>query len=240
MACVCKACLQHLRTLGIRNTPQSKSAIHKAYRAAAKLWHPDRFENNPRKRLEAEERFKHIHAAYEALSEHFDNPAREAREVEFVAPIRTDPAPTISFGDAPGCFAASQFPVRVREAIAGARVENSDPPVGFIDLSAGSLRSPQFILLTKHRMYVRDATGILSVIWYADLGEIRLINLKREKQPGAWQRIRETIAGKAERYSLEINRLNGTRFRVLTDRPDDRVKKVVYNFLRQMKSNSQA
>ena len=239
MACVCRACLQHSRSLGIANTPASKSAIHKAYRAAAKLWHPDRFEGNQRKRLEAEERFKRINAAYLALCEHFDNPIKRQRDREFVTPARTDPTPTISFGNAPDCFAAPRFPVRIREAIEGTRVENSDPLVGFIDLSAGSVRCSQFILLTKHRMYVRDASEILSVIWYADLGEVNLVDLEAKKKPGAWQRIAETIAGKAQRYSLQINRLDGSRFRVLTDRPDDRVKKVVYNFLRQMKSNSQ-
>ena len=89
-------------------------------------------------------------------------------------------------------------------------------------------------------MFIRDASETLSVIWYSDLGDIKLIDLQVRKRPGTWQRIAETIAGKAQRYSLEIDRLNGTRFRVLTDRPDDRVKKVVYNFLRQMKSNSQS
>jgi hypothetical protein len=240
MACACRSCLQHSRTLGIAQPPKSKSAIHKAYRAAAKLWHPDRFENNQKKRLEAEERFKRIHAAYDALCEHFDNPIRRAREVEFVTPIRTDPTPTLSFGDAPDCYAAPHFPARIREAIEATRVEPSDPPVGFIDFSVRSLRSSHFILLTKHRMYIRDASGILSVVWYSDLGEIELIDLQAEKKPGSWQRIAETIAGKSQRYSLRINRLNGTEFRVLTDRPDDRVKKVVYNFLRQMKSNSQS
>ena len=240
MACACRACLQHSKTLGIAQAPNSKSAIHKAYRAAAKLWHPDRFENNQRKRLEAEERFKRIRAAYEALCEHFDNPIRRAREAEFVTPVRTDPTPTISFGDAPDCYAWPHFPARIREAVEAARVENSDPPVGYIDLSAGSRRSSQFILLTKHRMYIRDAAGILSVVWYADLGEIKLIDPQAGRGQGTWQRIAETLAGKTQRYSLEIKRLNGTRFRMLDDRPDDRVKKVVYNFLRQMKSNSQS
>ncbi len=88
-------------------------------------------------------------------------------------------------------------------------------------------------------MYVRDASGILSVIWYVDLGSIRLVDRKDQKQ-GAWQRIAEKIAGKTQRYSLQIDRLDLSRFYTLTDRPDDRVKKVVYNFLRQMKSNSQS
>jgi hypothetical protein len=240
MACVCRSCVQHSRTLGVEQTLTSKAAIHKAYRAAAKLWHPDRFENNQRQRTEAEERFKRIHAAYEALCEHFENPTRKPREVEYVTPVRMDPTPTISFGGTPDCFTGPIFPARIREAIAAARVETSDPPVGLIDLSAGSRRCSEFILLTKHRMYIREATGILSVIWYSDLGDIVLLDLKGKASAGAWQRIAETIAGKAQRYSLRIKRLNGIVFRELADQPDDRVKKVVYNFLRQMKSNSQS
>jgi hypothetical protein len=240
MACVCRACVQHSKMLGIAHTPTSKSAIHKAYRAAAKLWHPDRFEGNHHKRLEAEERFKRIHAAYQALCEHFENPSRRAREVEFVTPIQANPRPTILFGDATDCFAAPNFPDYVRKAVEAAHLDSTEIPVGFIDLSGGKGQAPRYILLGNHKMYIRDASGILSVIWYADLGEINLIDLQSEKKPGAWQRIAETIAGKAQRYSLHINRLDGSRFRVLTDHPDDRVKKVVYNFLRQMKSNSQS
>ena len=239
MACRCRVCLEHFRILGIAAAPTSKSGLHKAYRAAAKRWHPDRFENNQRERLEAEERFKRVNVAYVALCKHFDSPEVEPCEAEFVTPIRHHPAPVISFGDAPDCYVVPHFPSHVREAVATARVESSDPVVAFIDLSTGSVRSSEFILLTKHRMLVRSASEILSVIWYADLGSIRLVDRKGEKQ-GAWQRIAEKIAGKTQRYSLQIDRLDLSRFQTLTDRPDDRVKKVVYNFLRQMKSNWQS
>jgi DnaJ domain len=239
MACGCRTCLEHFRVLGVTAPPTSKSVLHKAYRAAAKRWHPDRFESYQSERLEAEERFKRIHAAYVALCEHFEDPEMAPRETEFVTPVRNHPTPIISFGEAPDCFVAPHFPARIREAIVEARVENSDPVVGFIDLSPRSVRCSQFILLTKHRMFIRDASETLSVIWYSDLGDIKLVDLRKENA-GAWQRIAETIAGKAQRYSLHIKRLSGNLFRELTDRPDDRVKKVVYNFLRQMKSNSQS
>jgi hypothetical protein len=239
MACGCRVCLEHFRILGIAAPPTSKSGLHKAYRAAAKRWHPDRFENSNRERLEAEERFKRINAAYVALCEHFENPEMEPRESEFVTPVRFHPTPVISFGDAPDCFVAPHFPARVREAIEAARVEKSDPLVGFIDLSATSPRISQFILLTKHRMFVRDDSEILSVIWYSDLGSVRLVDRKSGKQ-GAWQKIAEKLAGNTQRYSLQIDRLDLSRFQTLFERPDDRVKKVVYNFLRQMKSNWQS
>jgi hypothetical protein len=240
MACVCETCLRHSKTLGVAQTPTSKSAIHKAYRSVAKLWHPDRFENNKQKRLEAEERFKQIHVAYQEMSEHFENPAKLPRDIEFVTPIRPQPRPTVFFGDAPGCFVAPHFPAHIQQMILASRLENSETAVGFIDMSAGGSRIARYILLTNHRMYIHDATGILSVVWYADLGEIKLIEIQAKKKPGAWQKIAERIAGKQQRYSVQINRLNGTRFHTLADQPDDSIKKVVYNFLRQMKSNSQA
>jgi hypothetical protein len=239
MACVCKSCLEHSRTLGIVQAPKSRHALHKAYRAAAKLWHPDRFENNHRKRLEAEERFKRINAAYLALCEHFENPAKIQREAEFVTPIEPNPRPAIHFGDATGCFAAPNFPGYVREAVAAAHLESTEIPIGFIDLSGGKTRAERYILLGNHKMYIRDPSGILSVVWYVDLGSVRLVDRKSQKQ-GAWQRIAEKIAGNPQRYSLQIDRLDLSRFYTLTDRPDDTVKKVVYNFLRQMKSNSQS
>jgi DnaJ domain len=239
MACVCKSCIHHFRILGVTHPPSSKAGIHRAYRAEAKLWHPDKFEGNLKKRAEAEERFKRIHAAYQALCVHFENPTKELPEADFVSPIRKIPTPKIVLGDEPGCFVAPNFPERVREVIAVARLEASDPPVAFIELSPGTPSNSQFILLTGHRMYVRDSKGLLSVVWYSDLGSIRLVDRKDEKQ-GAWQKLAEKIAGKTQTCSLQIDRLDLSRFHAFTDRPDDRVKKVVYNFLRQMKSNWQS
>jgi hypothetical protein len=239
MACVCRNCLHHFRILGVTQPPTSKAGLHRVYRAAAKLWHPDRFEGDPKKRAEAEERFKRIHAAYQALCVHFENPTKEPVEAEFVSPIRRIPTPRIVFGGDAGCFVAPNFPDRIREIIAEARIEASDPPVAFIELTPGTASRSQFILLTGHRMYVRDAKGLLSVVWYSDLGSIRLVD-RRDEKKGAWQKIADTIAGKTQTCSLQIDRLNLSRFHTFTDRPDDSVKKVVYNFLRQMKSNSQS
>lgn len=244
MACVCKSCVDHAHTLGAPQALTSKAAIHKAYRAAAKRWHPDRFPNDESKRHEAEDRFKRIHAAYQALCEHLEAPLRTAREAEsdaeFVTPIRPAFMPTISFGDAPGCYASPNFPPAVQACIVAARPQASENPVGFVNLTPEKARISQFILLTNHRMYIRDANEILSVIWYDDLGEIRLIDNHAGKEPSAWQRIAESVAGKGPRYTLEISRYNGKHFYTLDDRPSDRVMKVVYNFLRQMKSKMQA
>ncbi len=240
MPCACGTCLQHCSTIGITGPPKTKAAIHKAYRAAAKLWHPDRFENNQLKRLEAEERFKQIQVAYRELCEHYENPVQQPREAGFVTPVRRRPVPTIFFGDdAPGCFAAPNFPAEVQKWIVDTRLDSTEKPVGFIDLFRGRSRITRYILLTDHKMYIRDATDILHVIWYSDIGEITLTDLSAEKA-GAWQKIAAQIAGRTERYSLRITHLNGKLFRELTEQPDDRIKKVIYNFLLHMRSEVQS
>lgn len=241
MPCACSSCLLHSRTLGAEQSLATKAAIHKAYRAAAKLWHPDRFEDNQRKRLEAEERFKRIQIAYRELCEHHEHPIRAPREAEFVAPVQRRRVPTIAFGnDAPGCFAAPHFPDEVQRWIEGTRLDSTEKPVGFIDLFQGRSRITRYILLTDHKMYIRDATDILYVIWYSDIGEVTLIDRHAEKQPGAFQKLTDAIAGRTHRYSLRITHANGKIFRDLDEQPDDRIKKVIYNFLLQMKSKSQA
>src|SRR5580658_8743054 len=81
MSCPCVACRDHARTLGLARWPASKKAVHRAYRSAAKLWHPDRFANDEVKIHEAEERFKLLQAAYSELTEHNrDESAEEAPE----------------------------------------------------------------------------------------------------------------------------------------------------------------
>lgn len=241
MACVCRSCVDHSHTLGAGQALTTKNAIQKAYRAAAKRWHPDRFPSDERKRLEAEERFKRIHAAYEALCEHLENPRPQHREAEFVTPVQKRRVPTIFFGDeSPGCFAAPNFPDEVQKWIVATRLDSTEKPVAFIDLFQGRSRITRYILLTDHKMYIRDATDILHVIWYSDLGAVAFTDLRAEKEPGTWQKLAAVIKGSTQHHSLRIKQLNGKLFRELTEQPDDRVKKVIYNFLRQMKSETQA
>ena len=60
MPCVCERCLDHARTLGLGEQRHFSQAMRKAFKAAAKLWHPDRFEKQSDRQREAEERFKLI------------------------------------------------------------------------------------------------------------------------------------------------------------------------------------
>ena len=239
MPCICKSCVEQSRVLGVGQAFTSKHAIHKAYRAAAKSWHPDRFEADELKRLEAEERFKSIQAAYQQLCEHFENPVRRPREAEYVTPLRTQAPPTIFFGDVPGCFSGPHFPAMVRECITATRPETSETPVGFVDMAPEKATISRYILLTNHRMYIRDAMELLTVIWYDDLGDIRLVDRNAGKKPTLWRNMAAKLSRNQQKFELHIHRHNGNYFYTLSDRPDDSVKKVIYNFLLQMKSKSQ-
>ena len=207
---------------------------------AAKRWHPDRVVGDEHVRTEAEEQFKRIHNAYELLCEHFDNPRRRPRESEYVTPARTGVPPVVSFGDAPGCYSGPNFPPAVAECVIATRPESSETPIGFVDLAPEKGHIAQYILFTNHRMYIRDETEILAVIWYDDLGEVTLIDKEKDKKPGTLKKIAEKISRRRQHSLLQIDRQNGMHFYTFDDRPDDRVKKVVYNFLQQMKSKSQS
>jgi hypothetical protein len=253
MACVCRTCLQHFPVLGIADPPRSKSAIHKAYRTAAKLWHPDRYENNQRKRLEAEEQFKRIQVAYRELCEHFDNPQRRfverlyrshdvynAYSAERFSGVA--PPPTIFFGDAHHCFSISHFPEGVEKVIMASALGGAESPVGFVNMS-GAMHEKEvperYLLLTNHRLFIRDSSELVHVLWYADLGKIGYIDRHAEKQQTLSHRLFGWLLDKERRFTLKIDKRDGTEFYSLKDTPDDRVKKVIYNFLQQMRAKTQ-
>lgn len=242
MPCACAKCLEHSRTLGLTERPDSAAALRKAFRAAAKLWHPDRYENDPDKRLEAEEKFKYIHAAYSELLEHHENPvelpAPEFETVDyFTSSHSVEETPAISFGGAPGCFTALDFSPKALDIVWG-HVREPDRGLALVDLSRhgspmGNLS--QYILFSLHGIFVRDAQQIVSLLWYDDLGEMRFVDRRRNGRLGLWQRFVEKMAGAEHKYALELWRSDGTLFYSIGDQADDSVKKVIYNFLQKMK-----
>jgi hypothetical protein len=223
--------------------PASKSAIHKAFRASAKQWHPDRFEGDRSKRTAAEERFKRIQVAFRELSAHFESPERWPVESEIPAPPEGEPLPSISFGSAPGCFAAPYFPKHIGDIIYSIGLADTEAAIGLVGLSPADSPSEvpsQYLVLTSHRMYMRGAAKTISVIWYSDLGDIEIVDQSAQERRSLWQWIRTLIAAPAPRYVLRIRHLNGAHFCSLLEQTDDTVKKVIYNFLRQMKTQSQS
>ena len=253
MACVCRTCVQHFPVLGISDPPRSKAAIHKAYRTAAKLWHPDRYENAPRRRLEAEEQFKRIQVAYRELCEHFDDPKRRFIERQFRSRDVSDvydaerfsvaAPPTIFFGDAHHCFSIAYFPEGVERIILESSLGGTESPVGFVNISGAMHEKDvpaRYILLTNHRLFIRDSSELVHVLWYSDLGEIAYIDRHAEKNRRLSHRLFGWLLDKERRFALRMDRRNGTEFYSLKDTPDDRVKKVIYNFLQQMRAKSES
>ena len=250
MPCACETCAQHARTLGLADRPSSKAAIRKGFRAAAKLWHPDRFENDAVKRLEAEEHFKQIQIACRELLEHFESPVEWF--VESVAVPSAEPAakpaakvrrePAISFGGAPGCFTAPDFPLYAERIIAEHNIY-PDRALAIVDLSGAGSKAgsfAQYILLTIHGIFVRDYRDIVSLLWYTDLGAIYLVDLRKDGKLGIWQSIVERMSGTEQKYALEIYRQNGEIFCSIANEVDDSVKKVIYSFLFEMKPQSRS
>jgi hypothetical protein len=241
MPCACDRCLRHSRTLGLPARPPSKTAIRKAYKTSAKLWHPDRFENNPAQRLEAEEHFKRIQVAYRELWDHCETPAKAPTDGKREsAPARSATRyapPAVFFGDAPGCYTPPHLPLHVLNLIAD-HLRDAESAVAFVDLSATGVRKEigtQYVLLTSHRIIVRDAMNVVSLLWYTDLGEILFVDGHGRGKSGILQRIVEKMWGIKYRYTLQINRLNGAHFYSIAGQAHDNVKKVIYNFLLQMK-----
>ncbi|HTB98838.1 MAG TPA: J domain-containing protein [Terracidiphilus sp.] len=246
MPCSCRQCEEHAKTLGLARRWLSRAALRKAFRTEAKRWHPDRFENEPVKRADAEERFKLVQVAYRELWEHLESPVAtepepvpQEVEVRVKTPKSPEPPP-IFFVGAPGCYTWPHFPRAVAEIIAG-HLQETERALAFIDLSyrgAGQKGPAQYLLLTSYRLFFRNHLFIVSLLWYTDLGEIRLVDQFEGGKQGMWQRIVETFSGIQQRYALEIDRHTGALFCTLTGELDDSVKKVVYNFLRQAKNQS--
>ncbi len=240
MPCACEICIQHARTLGLADKQVSKAKIRKAFRTQAKLWHPDQFENDAIKRLEAEEHFKQVQVAYRELWEHHEHPRQWPLEEAFPSKTATDDSPRISFGGAPGCFVTPDFSPLADQIIARhlPRPENA---LAIVDLSGSGSRAgtfDQFILFTRDAILFRNARKIISLVWNTDLGEISLVDQRKQGKLGFWQRTAERISGIEQKYALEIYQRNGSHFCTIVGQVDDSVKKVMYSFLLQMRSHA--
>lgn len=239
MPCVCPQCLEHSRTLSLEEGTDSKVTIRKAYYEAAKTWHPDLYETDPEQRVRAEEMFKAVQVAYNELLEHFEHPVEQPVEPSvsdfFARPARADDGPHIDFGGAHGCYTEQDFPRQALEII-WSHVREPDRAVALVDLSRhgsalGNLS--QYILFTRHGVYLRDEHGLVSLLWYDDLGELIFVDQRKQGNLPLWKRFIEKISGTEQKYSLEIYRRDGALFYAIASQADDGVKKVIHNFLQQ-------
>lgn len=71
---------QHLRELEL-GEHATRSEIRQAYRDLAKVWHPDRFANDPRMQAKASEKLRRVIEAYDFLQSHPSGGEPVGREV---------------------------------------------------------------------------------------------------------------------------------------------------------------
>lgn len=70
---------EYYRTLEIERGASAEE-IREAWKELSRVWHPDRFQNDPTLRAKAEERLKRINEAYQVLSRHSGPRTRPASE----------------------------------------------------------------------------------------------------------------------------------------------------------------
>ena len=73
---LCDRCVA-LQTLGLVSST-SVEQIENTYRTLVKVWHPDRFQSDPRLKLAAEEKLKEINAAHDYLVSESQEPTQAA------------------------------------------------------------------------------------------------------------------------------------------------------------------
>lgn len=258
MACVCVQCRVNGATLGLKNFPASRAAIHHAYRRAALAWHPDRFVSEPAKMHEAEERFKQAQSAYRELTEHNPetNEEPELDDVEVSAEVAEQPAseapaspgihwnsiaPSVVFANVPHCFIAPDLP-SIADSIVQQHLSIFDYPNAIFDLSRdGTFK--RFFLLASHGIIFKDPLGNVALLRYEDVGNIELFNRDTDRKLGLWEKFTgafsDHLTGVKERYSVDLYRRDTTHFCSLTGLVTDEAKSAIYRYLIRKKQQFQ-
>ena len=237
--------------LGIAYGVPSESEIEEAYREAVKQWHPDLYENFASLRAEAEERFKQIQVAYRELKEHNaiggEAPAQNKRtespaQNAGARVVSETPAekPSISFGGAPGCQTGPHFTPEAEEIIAryGGKLGTALAIVDLTGARSQTSNYAQFFLLAELGIMVRDFHNIISLLWYRDLGEVKLIRKQEPSKPSMWRSFVGSISGSQSKCELQIYRSNGALFYSLYGQAEDSVKEAIHNFLQRKRNES--
>ena len=102
-----------------------------------------------------------------------------------------------------------------------------------LDLGGGYA---QFLLVAELGMMVRDVRKIVSLLWYKDMGEIKLVD---KQKIGFWQSLIGGGSGGPAKCALEIYRSNGTLFTTISGQAEESVKRVLYDFLERRKELAQ-
>jgi len=244
MSCECAKCREHYKTLGFMFGTPSDSEMEDAYRELVKQWHPDLYENYASLRADAEEHFKQIQVAYRGLKEHNSGAAAEpaavtvTRQPEIRQEPRQEEKPALDFGNAPGVLGARQFTHEIEEMVAP-HLGKLGLALAIVDLGGNRARPnySQFLLLASRGLMMRDARHNISVLWYADLGEINLVDRGKGGKQSAWQKF--VGGGGQGGNELQINRNNGMSFCVISNQAEESVKAGIYEHLMRQKAEAQ-
>jgi hypothetical protein len=69
----------------------TEKEIKAAYRTLVKVWHPDRFQNDPILKMSAQQKLQNVNAAYNFLTSKPDTPSRRSRSTNANGPAQTEP-----------------------------------------------------------------------------------------------------------------------------------------------------
>lgn len=75
--CDCESCRSHMAVLGLQ-PPVNFDEISQTHKDLVQVWHPDRFEHNPRLRAKAEAQLKSVQEAFSNLKAHKTQTARNS------------------------------------------------------------------------------------------------------------------------------------------------------------------
>jgi hypothetical protein len=239
MPCACVTCRKNGETLGLREFPATRDAIHHAYRRAAMAWHPDRFASQPDRIREAEVRFKIASVAYQELATH--NP--EEADLPPVAEHHTAPeapAPQTTPRHAPhsdwphnlpGLFIAPHLPSPA-QAVTARNLGSNDYPIAILDLS-GDGNFHRFFLVASPGVILKDDLDTISLIHFEDMGKVELLDREKSGKIGFWEKVTEELLGTKHKLALEIYRRDGSLFCSLANQANDGVKPAIHRFLTQ-------
>ncbi len=171
--------------------------VKQAYRALAKLWHPDRF-FDPQQKLRAEEQIKKINQAYQALKFHQPEPFNASASVnspDTRTPAPSTPSTTAAAAStriyASGASAAEVFYNAGAEHVKGGRYQDA-----IENFSSAIKLSPSYAEAYRYRGFVYSLMG-LELGATADLKRAEELGLKRQKSPASGISSRPTSASPA-------------------------------------------
>ena len=171
------------------------------------------------------------------VSSSFSQPISQPDSLSNAQPISEPTSSPISFGDAPGCQTAPHFTELVEE-ILDCHLGRLGPALAIVDLGGARSRAgsySQFLLMATSGIMMRDARSNISLLWYRDMGEVKLIDKRKGGKLSFSQKLFGGASGGQHGCTLQIDRSNGSSFCTISDQAEDSVKEVICDFLLRQK-----